>query len=235
MNTPIRFALCDDERAETAHLAALVREWAALRGVTARVTEYPGAESFLFALADEPADVLLLDIQMGGMDGVTLAKTVRAGNREMQIIFVTGYMEYIADGYDVEALHYLLKPVSGEKLFAILDRAAGKLTRNGRALLVSHGGESVRIPLYEIRYCEVWHNDVTIHTGAGMAYTVRKTLAEVEAELDDGFFRTGRSYIVNLNYVRKTTKTGVHLSGGMVVPLSRGLYEAINRALIERL
>ena len=229
----INFAICDDERAEITYLAALVRKWASARGVAVRLSEYRSAESFLFAYEDDKAvDILLLDIQMGGLDGVSLAKQVRSGNKEIQIIFITGYMEYIADGYDVEALHYLLKPVTEEKLAAILDRAMEKLARNERALFVNHAGENTRIPYYEIRYLEVLHNHVTIH--ANGEYRVKKTLGELEKELDDSFFRAGRSYIVNLRHIRKSAKNEIHLTDGAVIPLSRGLYQALNRALIER-
>jgi DNA-binding LytR/AlgR family response regulator len=142
-------------------------------------------------------------------------------------------MEYIADGYDVEALHYLIKPVTKEKLTAILDRAVEKLVRNESALFIKHAGESVRIPFYEIRYFEVLHNYVTIH--ADDEYKVKGTLSELEKELDDSFFRAGRSFIVNLRYVRKSTKSEIHLTDGSVIPLSRGLYQALNRVLIDRL
>jgi len=230
----INFVICDDERAEIIYLSMLVRKWAKERDIDMCISDYESAESFLFTYEDnKAADILLLDIKMSGMDGVSLAKKIRGTNREIQIIFITGYMEYIADGYDVEALHYLLKPVTNEKLTATLDRAVEKLARNERVLFISHAGENTRIPLYEIRYLEVLHNYVTIH--ADINYTVKKTLGELEKDLDDNFFRTGRSYIVNLRYIRKTAKTWIYLMDGTVIPLSRRLYEALNRAVIERL
>jgi len=104
----LNIVLCDDENAEVDYLTGLVRKWAAMQELCINISDFPSAESFLFAYEDDKAvDILLLDIQMGGMDGVALAKKVRASNKEVQIIFITGYMEYIADGYDVEALHYL--------------------------------------------------------------------------------------------------------------------------------
>ena len=108
-----------------------------------------------------------------------------------------------------------------------------KLRRNGRALLLDVGGEMVRIPLYQIRWLEVRHNYVTIH--AQEDYSVKRTLGEMERELDDGFFRAGRSFIVNLRYIRRVARSEVELSDGERVPLSRGYYEPLNRALIDRL
>ena len=229
-----RIAICDDDPASVAYLTALVREWAEKFTEAVTVRSFPSAEAFLFQYAEDKSfDILLLDIEMDEMDGVSLAKTVRRENREIQIIFVSGYSDYIAEGYEVEALHYLLKPVNYEKLAAVLDRALDKLRRNGRALLLDVGGEMVRIPLYQIRWLEVRHNYVTIH--AQEDYSVKRTLGEMERELDDGFFRAGRSFIVNLRYIRRVARSEVELSDGERVPLSRGYYEPLNRALIDRL
>jgi len=229
----IKIAICDDEKAQRDHLKEAVHRWAAKNDISVKISVYINAESFLLAFEDDKsADILLLDIQMGETDGITLAKKVRADNNEIQIIFVTGYMEYIADGYDVEALNYLLKPVTEEKLSAVLDRAVEKLAHNERALYISQSGESIRIPMYTIRYLEVSHNYVTIH--ANEEFIIKKTLGEIEKELDDGFFRTGRSFIVNLKFIRKVTKNDIFMSDGKTVPLSRGLYKDINRAIIEK-
>jgi DNA-binding LytR/AlgR family response regulator len=212
----------------------LVSKWADEKNIEINIEMFDSAEKFLSAYDDyNEINIILLDIQMNGMDGVTLAKKIRAVNKELQIIFITGYMDYIAAGYDVEALHYLLKPVTAEKLHSILDRAKDKLKHNERALFINHAGENARIPLYKIHYLEVWHNYVTIHADA--EYKVKKTLSELEKELDDGFFRAGRSHIVNLKYIRKNTKKEIHMTSGAVIPLPRGLYEALNRAMIEKL
>ena len=84
--------------------------------------------------------ILLLDIEMGGMDGVTMARKVRQADDAVQIIFITGYSDYIAEGYEVEALNYLMKPVDEEKLFSVLGRAAEKLRKNERTLTLDLGG-----------------------------------------------------------------------------------------------
>ena len=231
----MRIIICDDEEKQIANLSALLKEWSEARNLSVKVDCHNSAESFLFAYEDDKAlDILLLDIQMGGMDGVSLAKTIRQSDKAVQIIFISGYTDYILDGYDVEALHYLLKPVSREKFFTILDKAAEKLAYNERAIFVSHNGENIRIPLYEIRYLEVLHNYVTIH--AAQAYTIKKSLKELGEELEelsDEFFRAGRSYMVNLRHIRKTTKNEVHMSCGGIVPLSRGLYGPLNQAIIK--
>jgi len=230
----INFAICDDEPSEIQHLTSLVNTWATEHKLQVGITCYPNAEAFLFAYEENSnIDILLLDIQMGGMDGVSLAKQVRKANKTVQIIFATSYMEYIADGYDVEALHFLVKPVSGEKLHEILNRAMDKLEHTQRMLVLQSGGQSIRLPLYEIRYVEVAHNHVTVYVYAGEEFRIKRTLADLEKGLDENFFRIGRSFIVNLRYIRKISKDMVWLDNGATVPLARGLYEKLNRAVIN--
>lgn len=229
-----KLAICDDHEADIVYGSGLVRKWAKERNVSVSIVSFPSAESFLFHYEeDKNWDILLLDIEMGNINGVELARTIRRGNKEVQIIFITGYMEYILDGYEVEALHYLIKPVSKEKVHAILDRAVEKLGQRKRALFLEKQGEAVRIPFYEITYLEVQKNYVTIH--GKEAFTVKKTLGEIQKELDENFFRVGRSYIVNLNAIRKITKTDVFLKNGDSIPLPRNMYESLNRAIIQYL
>lgn len=227
-----KIAACDDEPAALLNISSAVREWEAASGNAVTLETFPSAEAFLFRYGGDKAfDILLADIEMGGMDGVELARIVRRENKQLQIIFITGYMEYISDGYEVEALHYLLKPVTREKLFCVLDRAVEKLEINGRSLFLNVGGESTRVALCEIKYVEVRQNYVTVH--AERDYTVKKTLGEIERALDDGFFRAGRSFLIGLRHIKRITKTDVYLKDGSVIPLPRGLYEPLNRAVIS--
>lgn len=227
-----RLAICDDNQTDAAYLRALLEKWAVSAGTALKIESFPSAEAFLFRYEEDKSfDLLLLDIEMGQMSGVELARRIRQDNHLVQIIFVTGYMEYIAEGYDVEALHYLLKPVTEEKFRAVLDRAAGRLESREKALCLSVSGTVMRIPLREIRYLEVQRNYVTVH--GQEPWTVKKTLNELEEELDESFFRIGRSHIVNLHFVRKITRTQVLLKDGEELPLSRKLYEEMNRAMIH--
>ena len=227
-----KIAICDDSSADRQYLSTLADRWAADRGHVIRTAFFSSAEEFLFHYAEEKDyDILLLDIEMGAMDGVTMARTLRRDNETVQIIFVTGYSDYIAEGYEVAALHYLMKPVREDKLFSVLDRAAEKLSRNETVLNFEVGGEMVRVPIYQIRYADVSGNYVTIHAAGEV--TVKMTLGELEGQLDRRFYRAGRSVIVNLTMISRVTKTEILLSDGTAVPLPRGAYEGVNRAIIN--
>ena len=227
-----RVAICDDSRNDAGYVKALLEELAKDRKLDLETGVFSSAERFFFQYAqDKNWDLLLLDIEMGPMDGVTLAKRVRRDNEAVQIVFITGYSDYIAEGYEVAALHYLMKPVNREKLVSVLDRALEKRKQEERCLNLESSGEMVRIPFFEIRYLDVRQNYVTVHAKAD--YTVKRTLGDFEKELDGRFCRVGRSMIVNLKYIRRVTKTEVHLSDGTALPLPRGAYEPLNRAIIQ--
>ena len=225
-------AVCDDNTADRQYVVSMLTEWAVNTGHSVVVSEFSSAEEFLFHYEDrQDFDILLLDVEMGEMDGVTLAKKLRKVNETVQIVFITGYSDYISEGYEVAALHYLMKPVKQEKLFEVLSRAAEKVQKNEMLLVLESGNELIRIPLYQIRYVDVQHNYVTIHAKGEV--TIKKTLGEIEAMLDERFLRVGRSSIVNLSCISRVTKTDIALQDGTLVPLPRGAYEKVNRAIIN--
>ena len=230
----LQFAVCDDRAGDSGLISRLCARWARQAGAELELEVFPSAEAFLFRYAEKKDfDVLLLDVEMTGMDGVELARTVRRDDESVQIVFVTGYDRYIALGYEVSALHYLVKPVKEEKFFEVLTRAVSRLTRNEPFLTLELPGEVLRVPLPEIRYLDVRQNYVTVH--AREDYTLKRPLAEFEPALDRRFYRMSRSCIVNLTFVRRVTRTEAELTGGERLPLPRGQYEKLNQAIIRQI
>ena len=226
-----RIAICDDRQEDREYVRQLTARWAQQRGNQMEMTEFCSAEQFLFSCPQPDFDLLLLDIEMGEMDGVSLSKQVRRTNELMQIVFITGYSDYITEGYEVAALHYLMKPVKEEKLFAVLDRAVERLHKNTKVLTLETAEEMVRVPLYQVSALEVQRNYVTVH--ARQDYTVKKSLSELMEQLDERFFRVGRSAVVNLNDISRVTRSDIYLTDGRSIPLPRGAYDKLNRAIIH--
>ena len=226
-----RIAICDDKQEDREYVQQLTARWAQQRGNQVEMTEFCSAEQFLFSCPQPDFDLLLLDIEMGEMDGVSLAKQVRRTNELMQIVFITGYSDYITEGYEVAALHYLMKPVKEEKLFAVLDRAVERLHKNTKVLTLETAEEMVRVPLYQVSALEVQRNYVTVH--ARQDYTVKKSLSELMEQLDERFFRVGRSAVVNLNDISRVTRSDIYLTDGRIIPLPRGAYDKLNRAISQ--
>lgn len=228
----MRIAICDDSIPDAQFTKDIVSSWASSRNFVLDVLVFSSAESFLFHYAqDKDFDLLLLDVEMNRMDGITMARQIRQDNETIQIVFLTGYSDYIAEGYEVAALHYLIKPISPEKLCTVLNRAADRIAQNEMNLILCTCGETIRIPLHEIRYLDVEKNYVTVH--AKQDHIVKCPLTELEKRLDERFCRVGRSLVVNLKYIRRVTKTQVFLLDHTILPLPRGAYEALNRSIIQ--
>lgn len=227
-----KIAICDDLESDRDYLKDLLNKWANDYSHLLNVYTFSSAESFLFRYEEtKDYDILLLDIEMGLMDGVSMAKKIRQDNDVVQIIFITGYSDYIAEGYEVNALHYLMKPVKEEKFFSVLERAIEKISKNDVVLNMDSANGMVRVPIYQIRFVEVFGNYVTIH--ANDEVVVKMTLNEIEKLLDERFYRVGRSVIVNLNEVSRVTKTEIKLLDGTSIHLPRGAYDGVNRAIIS--
>lgn len=229
----IHIAICDDEAAELSYLQQLIDIWAQQRGRTIRTAVYDSAEAFLFAFdEDKLVDILLLDIQMGGMDGVSLAKKVRQISERTQIVFITGFPDFMSEGFEVSALHYLMKPVARPKLLEVLDRAAARLAAAPRAILLPVSGGRISLIAREILYAEVFSHDVELHTVKETIH-LKISLNELEGLLGEGFFRCHRSYIINMKHVRRITRKVIILENMKELPLSRSLYDAANQAYIQ--
>ncbi len=229
----LKIAICDDEKAQREYLAKLVAEWAASGNRKCSVLAYDSAEALLFALDDEgPFDILLLDVQMKELDGVGLAKKLRGTDSRVQIIFITGYPDYMAEGYEVSALHYLIKPVSGEKLSEVLDRAAARLEEKPRTITFRAEGGIIGVRADSIYYAEVFSHYIELHTDK-QVYKLNISMNELERLLGGGFFRCHRSYIAGLAHVRMVTRTALLLDNGKELPLSRKLYDKANQAFIR--
>lgn len=225
--------ICDDEEVEINYLKTLVNNWANNGDFTVQIDTFESAENFLFKYDENKSfDILLLDIQMDKMDGVELAKQIRKDNEDMQIVFITGFPDFIAEGYEVSALHYLMKPVSCEKLNNVLDKAASRLQKSEKSLFLNIDGENVRIPLDDIVYCESFGHNVNLVTKENL-FNIKISFTELKKQLDFSFIRCHRSYIVSIRHIKCITKTDVILDSGKAIPLSRRLYNETNQAFIK--
>jgi len=226
----IRFAICDDEPLLREYIASLVTTWSTDTQYTVRLSAFESAEGLLDSLEDDHVfDILLLDIQMGKMDGIQLARHIRQLNEHVVIIFITGVADYIMDGYDVSALHYLLKPINETKLFETLDKAVKKIATPDRSMLFDVSGTSVRVPVRDVYFVESFaqYSDVSLKDEL---LRIRTPLFKIEEELGDVFVRCHRSYLVNLEHIDRITKTDAVLDNGKHVPISRRMHADVMSA-----
>lgn len=227
-----KIAIVDDEAEQIKKVREIVKTWAGGNGYMIEIREFSSAEQMLFAyVGEKDFDILLLDIEMRALSGIDLARQIRADNEAVQIIFITGYPDFISEGYDLAALHYLMKPIVSTKLCEVLDRAIKNLHKTEHTVILNADGESIRLAVEQIRYIEAFAHYVDIHTAVETT-EIRSSITELELMFGEEFVRCHRSYLVNLRYIARITKSEVILDDGTAVPLSRRLYGAVHQRFI---
>ena len=229
----IKLAVCDDNKIDRDYVIKLLNEYADENGVILEIQPFISAEQFLFQYAEEKDyRIIVLDIEMEKMSGVELARKLREDNREIQILFITGYPDYISEGYEVDALHYLMKPVSAEKLATVMNKAIANLKVAEKVIFVQDNGEMLKVLAKNIYYVEVFSHFCSIHTTEGVIET-KMSISDLEKKLVDGFIRVHRSYLVNLEQIKRIAKTEILMENGELVPLARRKYKDVNIAFIR--
>lgn len=230
----LQIAICDDESSQIESLTHAVKEWVANSGHSCKVDAFPSADSFLFTHGSGGEyHILLLDVEMPGMSGIDMAKELRRGGNRAEIIFITSHFEFYGEGYEVDALHYLIKPISQEKLFSVLSKAAERLAEEPPSVLINCDGEVIKLPERDILFVESALHYVSIRT-ASREYRIKESLSSFSQKLSEDFYHAHRSYYVSLKHIVRISRTSLTLDGGWEIPLSRGKYDDINRKYIER-
>ena len=228
-----RIAICDDEQNQIEYITSIVTSWSNHKGHSCEIRTFASAEAFLFEYEEDKAyDILLLDVEMKNMNGIELAKRIRKDNNRAEIIFITSHFEFVGEGYEVDALHYLIKPISVEKLTQVLTKAAEKLSVEPPSVVISCEGETVKLYESDILYVESFLHYIVIHT-KDKEYKIKENISVFENRVSDDFYRIHRSYLVSLKHITRISRTSVNI-GNTELPLSRGKYDDINRAFIQR-
>lgn len=234
----MKIAVCEDIKEEADWLCETIRRWSLENGIPTEITSYADAASFSFALEDTLFDALFLDIKMPGEDGVALAKRLRNQDIGLPIVFVTGEKEYIMEGYEVEAVNYLLKPVEEEKVFQCLNRIYDKNYQQEPFIILKTEETTVKLLQREIYMVEVFAHKLVYTTKRG-TFGVLSSLKEARQELLEHWFVTcHRGVLINMLYVDYIGKNSLILRDDKnnfqrEVPVSRRLYAGVNEAFIN--
>ena len=198
-----RILIVEDTPAEADALVACLERYGSERGVSFRVERLSSALDFMERRPS--ADLIFMDIDMPGVTGMEAAELLRTYDAETPLVFVTNLAQYAVQGYEVEALDFIVKPLDWNvfsfRMTRILSRLKRRQDATAHSVVIRTDDGLRRVEIPDLRYVEVNHHTLTYHTAAGQ-FTQRGTMREAEsALLPHGFCRCNQCYLVNLRYV----------------------------------
>lgn len=227
----ITVSICEDESYFVSELKKMLDEYCSLREIHVSISTFSDGEELL--ASNQVADIILMDIKLPTSNGMEIIRHLRDLGSDSQVIFITAFQKYVFQAFDLDAVHYILKPVSEEKLFSALDKAIKRVAANrGKTLLITSGTTASRVPLKDILYCEAMNHQITVHTLTEQVQFFG-TLDAIEEKLDERFFRCHRSYIVNMDHVIDKQPGSAIMEGGDHILISRRKQQEFTQKLLE--
>ena len=226
----IRILLCDDDPAFLESLYAEVTGLLQNREEKAKVHKFHSME----AISDQmlsSCDLIFLDVDYQGQNytGMDIARRLRKFRKDAVIIFVTNFIEYAPEGYEVQAFRYILKRNLHEELGPYLDQAIAQLSASRETVKIQANGEYMDLPIEDVLYMEVVQHHVTVHVRRERAgektYEIYASLTELEDRLADrGFLRIHKSFLVNMRRLAKFQSKAAILDNGSTLRVSEKAY-----------
>lgn len=227
-----RILVVEDTPAEADALVACLERYGADRGVSFHVERLVSALDFMERRP--PADLIFMDIDMPGVTGMEAAELLRTYDAETPLVFVTNLAQYAVHGYAVDALDFIVKPLSYQDFVPHMDRAMRAMARTaGRTVAIptAEGTRVVRVS--DVLYVDILRHDIYYHlTGETEPVRMRGSIKAAEAALGEGFVRIAASCLVNMGQVHMVRRESVVMANGDELFFSRSkrreALEAIN-------
>lgn len=234
----VRIAICDDEAYFRELVSDYITEYMSGTETPYEIDGYSSGKSFL-ALGPDILNyqIVFLDINMEGMDGIETAKRIRKASQQIYLVFVTAYLDYTLEGYKVDAVRYLLKRDQGlkEALNECMDAIFRKMNYAAPKVKYKfHEGEHT-LSLERLVYVESKLHKLEFHVieGEETVYTLYGKLSAVEAQLkNQPFIRVHQSFLVNMKYIRHIERYRVVLNHGEEFPVPRARYQEVSAAYL---
>ena len=221
-------AVVDDEKTIREHISALVEEQQPGNCIVA----YATGEELL--ASGKRFDIVFLDIQMEGMNGIEAARNLREQQGDTVLIFITGIKEYVFDALDLYAFQYLLKPIDEDKFAEVLQRAVREVGRKKERRVLFIKSRNLTLDQSEILYIESRAKKVEIHT-VRQTIEIYAAMNELEGQLGEEFYRCHRAYIVNLDCITEYDSESITLTTGDRVFLTKKKYGEFVKAYMWHL
>ena len=233
----LRIAVCDDEQLYLDKTRAMLEQYAAEHNVEITAEAFVNSSALLDSIeAGERHDIYLLDIYMPGVSGMSVATDLRSKGVRSPIIFLTSSTEHAVEAFGVDATHYLLKPYTQPSFFAAMDKAMQSIaSHTEESIVLKIGGEYQNVPVAHILYCEAADNYQRLWMKDGTELLARMTASELYTLLEGFgcFYRCGRAYILNLDYVKKVTTNSAVLKSGTELFLPRSTVGGLRTAFFD--
>lgn len=216
----IKIAICEDEKDQQELLKENISKIFEGLDIKYNLEIFDSGEALLKNYSNN-IDIILLDIQMGKINGMDTARKIRILDDKVEIIFITSLMEYVLDGYEVRAYRYLIKPVKYGKLKENIISCIKEIDIKNKYIVVKEQGSQIKLDISEITYAEVQKETITIHT-LNKVYKINGTMNNIEKNIDcNRFFRCHKSFLINLEQVKSIKQYVAILESNEEVPISR--------------
>lgn len=227
-------AIIEDELSHSDLLSSYIKIWGQKTKNPVSIKQYENAEGFLFDWEEQIFDILFLDIQMPGMNGMELARKVRQENEQISIVFTTGIDDYIGEGYEVEAMQYLLKPICQKKVEECLEKAWKKVPSKDYMIVHLLEDETKKLCVNEINYVEAQKHYCQISLNGREKIMIKENFSQMEKLLKDkNFVKSHRSYLCQLSLIHQIDRNTILFDDGNAVPISRRMYQKVNQKFID--
>lgn len=229
----MRIALVEDEEAQRLSFKSLLDQVSELSGTAAELTLFDSAGAFLFAWPERQFDGVFLDIQMPGQTGMDLARKIRIQDQALPLIFLTGLRDYALEGYQVEALRYLIKPVSDIQLRECLELLQQRSDRQAPSLIVEDGRSLRRIRFEDIWIVEAQGHDTLFYLNQEQ-WLCRQGISSLVKQLPcPPFFQCHRSLLIHIGHIQRIGRSEIVMENGKCVPLARFRRDEAQKAFIR--
>jgi len=239
----MKFAICDDEKAIREYIADCVRE----ASEDIEIALFPDAEGIISPEFD--ADILFLDIQMPGIDGMKAAEMLRSNGKNTVLVFVTALEELVFNAFEVGVFWYIVKPFEREKLLEVIRKSIAKAEEqlrqgwdihkeyeknngNHNILNIKTGVGNIGVDLSEVAFAEVFDRMMVLHMADGETLEYYGKISDLERKAGEDFFRVHRAYLINLKYIKFYDSKHVEIIG-IDIPVARGKYQDLVKAYLS--
>jgi DNA-binding LytR/AlgR family response regulator len=231
-----KVAICEDEEVFSKEHERICREILEKHGIEYDISVFPNGKAFfsVFPKHENQFDLILLDIVMDGLNGIEIARKIREADKNVVIIFITSNKDYALQGYEVNALNYLMKPIDKSVLEKMIIQAYNEKFSD-RVIVIKMGEQHFRIPINDIVYLETSGRRVTVTTFDKTIYYSGK-LTDLLLELPkDRFVRCHQAFAVNVNNIRELNRKDAVAITGRIIPVSRTFMNDTKNAFLRYL